>query len=60
MRKGFVSVAFTIGSHLVWFPQFLVLAYALRGEIVPCISDSCEYSDIMFTFGLVTTVSGLG
>ena len=32
----------------------------LRGEIAPCMSDSCEYSDIMFTFGLITTVSGLG
>lgn len=55
-----MGVAFTIGSLSVWFPQFLALAYVIRGEIAPCMSDSCEYSDIMFTFGLITTISGLG
>ena len=59
-NSGFVGVAFTIGSLSVWFPQFIALGYVIRGEIAPCQSETCEYSDIMFTFGLITTISGLG
>ena len=57
---GFIGVSFTIGSLSVWFPQFLALAYVLRGDLAPCMSDSCEYSDIMRKFGIITAVSGLG
>ena len=57
--KGFIGVSFTIGSLSVWFPQFLALAYVLRGDIPPCMSDSCEYSDIMQKFGVITAISGL-
>jgi F0F1-type ATP synthase assembly protein I len=60
LSKGFVGVAFAIGSLSVWFPQFIALGYVISGKIAPCQSESCEYSDIMFRFGVITALSGLG
>ena len=58
--SGFIGVSFSIGALSYWFPQFIASAYVLRGEIKPCVTSDCEYSDIMFKFGLITTISGLG
>jgi len=60
ITAGFIGVSFSIGALSYWFPQFIASAYVLRGDIEPCITSDCEYSDIMFKFGLITTISGLG
>jgi len=60
ITAGFIGVSFSIGALSYWFPQFIASAYVLRGDIPPCVTSDCEYSDIMFKFGLITTISGLG
>ena len=56
---GFVGVAFTMGSYALWLPQFLALAYVLRGDLEPCLTDDCEYKGIMTTFGVMTAIAGI-
>ena len=58
-NSGFVGVAFSMGSLSVWFPQFLALSYVNRGELDPCVSDDCEYSGVMFIFGVFTSIAGI-
>ena len=48
-----------MGSLSLWFPQFLALAYVLRGDVAPCMTDDCEYKGVMTTFGVLTAVAGL-
>ena len=43
----------------MWFPQYVALAYVLRGDVQPCLTDDCEYKGVMTTFGVLSLFAGL-
>ena len=43
----------------MWFPDFLSMAYVNRGDLPPCHSSDCEYSEVNNKFGFLTAFAGI-
>ena len=48
------------GAATVFFPEFVSIAAVITGNVDPCVQPPCEYTNIVFRFGLITILAGFG
>jgi len=59
LTVSFILYAFSYGGLSVWLADYASSCAIARGDIKPCLNDSCQYSDIMTRAGIYLGSSGI-
>ena len=55
---GCICSQIVTGAATVFFPDFVSTAGVLQGIVVPCAHPPCEYSHIIYRFGVIAITAG--
>ena len=55
---GCICSQIVTGAATVFFPDFVSTAGVLQGVVVPCATPPCEYTHIVFRFGVIAIFAG--